>query len=157
MRCDEYIRCLPSEYVIENYEDWHLGSNGQRTGIRYGGIDDFHLMVPSFETNITNNYTGETGSYQDVLIERAVLEQESRAVYDICYGNSMSGYFYNPNAVNDKTVVLVSDSMGKVVAPFVILVNFLFLKSDVCIFSIYFATKNNFVVGTDFCVSLWNN
>ena len=108
-------------YVIDNFEDWHLGSNGQRTGIRYGGIDDFHLITPAFDTNITNVLTGETGSYQDVLIERVVLEQESRAVYDICYGNSMSGYFHNPNAANDKTVVLVSDSMGKVVAPFVIL------------------------------------
>lgn len=108
-------------YKIENFEDWHLGSNGQRTGIRYGGIDDFHLITPDFHTSITNVLTGETGSYQDVLIERVVLEEESRAVYDICYGNSMSGFFHNPNAANDKTVVLVSDSMGKVVAPFVIL------------------------------------
>ena len=108
-------------YHIENFEDWHLGSNGQRTGVRYGGIDDFHLITPTFETNLTNVLTGEVGTYQDVLIERTVLEQESRAVYDICYGNSMSGFFYNPNAINDKTVVLVSDSMGKVVAPFMIL------------------------------------
>ena len=108
-------------YSIEEFEAWHLGTNGQRTGIRYGGIDDFHLITPTFDTTITNAITGETGSYEDVLIERVVLEQESKAVYDICYGNSMSGYFHNPNAVSDKTVVLVSDSMGKVVAPFVIL------------------------------------
>ena len=108
-------------YIIENFEDWHLGSNGQRTGIRYGGIDDFHLVTPGFDTSITNMITGETGSYKDILIERVVLEQESRAVYDICYGNSMGSYFHNPNASNDKTVILVSDSMGKVVAPFMIL------------------------------------
>ena len=117
---DEQVTNIDN-YFIENYEDWHLGSNGQRTGIRYGGIDDFTLITPNFDTNITNLLTGESGTYEDVLIERVVLEEESRAVYDICYGNSMSGYFHNQNASNDKTVVLVSDSMGKVVAPFVIL------------------------------------
>lgn len=110
-----------NNYNIENFEDWHLGSNGQRTGIHYGGIDDFHLISPKFDTAITNMNTGENGSYNDVLIERIVLEEESRAVYDICYGNSMGAYFHNPNASGDKTVILVSDSMGKVVAPFMIL------------------------------------
>ena len=108
-------------YNVENFEAWHLGSNGQRTGVQYGGIDDFHLISPKFDTTITNTITEETGSYMDVLIERVVLEQESRAVYDICYGNSVGGYFYNPNALNQATVVLVTDSMGKVVAPFMTL------------------------------------
>ena len=93
---------------IENFGAWYLGSNGQRTGIYYGGIDDFQLISPAFDTSITNVVTGETGSYNDVLIERVVLEQESRAVYDICYGNSVGGYFHNPNerqdfSVNDKS------------------------------------------------------
>ena len=108
-------------YNIEHFAAWHLGSNEQRTGKCYGGIDDFQLISPAFDTSITNVVTGETGSYSDVLIERVVLEQESRAVYDICYGNSVGGYFHNPNANSDKTVVLVTDSMGKVVAPFMIL------------------------------------
>lgn len=114
------VKSLDS-YNIENLENWYLGSNGQRTGVQYGGIDDFHFISPKFETAITNLYTGETGNYTDILIERIVLEEKSRAVYDICYGNSMSGYFANPLVANDKKVIFISDSMGKVVAPFMIL------------------------------------
>ena len=35
-----------NNYNIEVYEKWHLGSNGQRTGIYFAGIDDFELIVP---------------------------------------------------------------------------------------------------------------
>ena len=117
---DEQVKNLEN-YQIDNYEDWHLGTNGQRTGIYYGGIDDFHLISPAFDTQLINMDTQETGSYHEILIEDAVLKEESRAVYDIAYGNSIGHYFHNPNAANDARVLVVSDSMGKVVAPFLIL------------------------------------
>ncbi len=117
---DEQVRDL-GNYRVDNYEDWHLGSNGQRVGIRYGGIDDFHMISPEFDTQITNMDTQVSGSYYDVLIEDAVLKEKSVATYDIAYGNSIGGHFYNPNAQNDAKVIVVSDSMGKVVAPFLIL------------------------------------
>ncbi len=117
---DEQVKNLEN-YQIDNYEDWHLGTNGQRTGIYYGGIDDFHLISPAFDTQLINMDTQATGSYHEILIEDAVLKEESRAVYDIAYGNSIGHYFHNPNAANDARVLVVSDSMGKVVAPFLIL------------------------------------
>ena len=117
---DEQVKNLEN-YQIENYEDWHLGTNGQRTGIYYGGIDDFQLISPEFDTQLISIDTQMSGSYNEILIEDAVLKEESRAVYDIAYGNSIGHYFNNPNAANDARVIVVSDSMGKVVAPFLIL------------------------------------
>ncbi len=117
---DEQVKSLEN-YQIDNYKDWHLGTNGQRTGIYYGGIDDFQLISPLFDTQLINMDTQVSGSYHEILIEDAVLKEESRAVYDIAYGNSIGHYFHNPNAANDARVIVVSDSMGKVVAPFLIL------------------------------------
>lgn len=117
---DEQVRNIDN-YRIDNYEDWHLGTNGQRVGIYYGGIDDFHMISPEFDTQITNTDTQVSGSYTDVLIEEAVLRERSAATYDIAYGNSIGSHFYNPNAQNEERVIVVSDSMGKVVAPFLIL------------------------------------
>lgn len=117
---EEQVKDL-GNYRIDNYEKWHLGTNGQRTGIYYGGIDDFHLISPEFDTQLVNMDTQVSGSYNEILIEDAVLKEESRAVYDIAYGNSIGHYFHNPNAANDARVIIVSDSMGKVVAPFLIL------------------------------------
>lgn len=108
-------------YRIDNYEKWHLGSNGQRVGVEYGGIDDFHVVIPEFDTLLTNVETQEMGSYYDILIEDAVLKEQGRATYDIAYGNSIGYHFYNHMAENDARVLVVSDSMGKVTNPFLIL------------------------------------
>lgn len=62
-RVDPKVRNLDN-YNVENFEEWYLGSNGQRTGIHYGGIDDFHFISPKFETAIANLNTGETGNYR---------------------------------------------------------------------------------------------
>lgn len=110
-----------NNYRIDNYEKWHLGSNGQRVGVKYGGIDDFHMIVPEFDTLVTNVETQETGGYYDVLVEDAVLKEQGRATYDIAYGKSVGYHFYNQMAENEARVLVVSDSMGKVTNPFLIL------------------------------------
>ncbi len=108
-------------YRIDNYPEWHLGSNGQRTGKYFGGIDDFHLITPDFPTAILNLNTNQAGTYEEILIEDAVLEQPSRAVYDIAYSYSLGNNFYTPNTANHARIIFVSDSMGKVVAPFMVI------------------------------------
>ena len=50
-RTDPKVREI-SNYTITNYENWHLGSRGQRTGAYFSGSDDFHLITPRFETSI---------------------------------------------------------------------------------------------------------
>lgn len=41
-----------TNYTITRYKGWHLGSRGQRTGKWFAGIDDYDLILPSFQTHL---------------------------------------------------------------------------------------------------------
>lgn len=119
-RTDPQIKSF-SNYTITNYENWHLGSRGQRTGKYYAGSDDFHLMTPDFDTAITH---GETrGTYESLIINMSALESRndtSRYTYDTTLGNANSDYT-NQLSFNDKKLLVMSDSFAKAVNPFLIL------------------------------------
>lgn len=110
-----------SNYTITTYENWHLGSRGQRTGAYFAGIDDFDLIIPNFETSLIRN--GTEGSYENLIINMSPLQsrdQQSRYTYDTVYGDALLNYI-NEDSLNDKKLLVVSDSLGKVVNPFLIL------------------------------------
>lgn len=107
-----------ANYDIETYPRWHLGSYGQRTGSLYAGIDDFKLFVPKFPTTIVQ---GErSGTMDEMLYNREPLEKRdfhSRYTYDAVLDAALGDYT-NPNAENDKKILLITDSFGKAVSPF---------------------------------------
>ena len=108
-----------SNYDIVRYEKWHLGSRGQRTGIYYGGIDDFDLILPKFETSIQNE-SGQVGSMQEMMINMEPfdsIDYTSRNTYDSVMRGSL-GNFTNLNCPNDIRILIISDSMGEVVNPY---------------------------------------
>lgn len=108
-------------YEIEVYEKWHLGSNGQRTGIYYAGIDDFKLFVPKFETSIVKGSLKADAS--KLLYDRTPLENKeytSRYTYDQVLGSSV-GNFKNLDCKNNKKILVMADSMAKSVYPYLIL------------------------------------
>ena len=110
-----------ANYTVTTYENWHLGSRGQRTGAYFAGIDDFDLITPNFETSLIND--GIEGSYEDLIINTSALEsrdQLSRYTYDNVYDNALSNYI-NLDAHNDKKLLVLTDSFGKVVNPFLVL------------------------------------
>lgn len=112
----------PSQYDILTYEKWHLGSNGQRTGRYYAGIDDFRLYVPKFDT-IIQNESGEVGKMQDLVYDMTPLtnrEYTSRYTYDDVLDKSYGNY-KNLNCANDVKVFVVTDSFGKAVNPFLMM------------------------------------
>ncbi len=112
------------DYTIQNYEEWHLGSNGQRTGVYYAGIDDFELIVPNFGTSI-QNAAGETGTFEQMLIDYGPLAEknyESRYTYDTVLKFSHYGEWYrNLQADNDTRIIVVCDSMARAVNPYLLL------------------------------------
>lgn len=117
---DERIRDIHN-YTVTNYEEWHLGSCGQRTGIYFAGIDDFHLITPDFETNLQSGKN--TGSMQELVYDTSALQNKnysSRYTYDSVLGKSQ-GEFVNLNSKNDKKILMVSDSFGNAVDPFLII------------------------------------
>lgn len=116
---DERISDIEN-YTITKYEKWHLGSNGQRTGIYYAGIDDFDLITPNFETFLQND-EGDIGTMEDQMINMKPLQNRdytSRYTYDNVLGKSLDEY-QNLDCKNDISVLLITDSFGKAVAPYI--------------------------------------
>lgn len=110
-----------SNYSVTTYPRWHMGSFGQRTGAYFAGIDDFELIEPMFDTYISNGT--ESGSYGEIVINKEALnnrDQTSRYTYDNVLGRSI-GHFVNTQALNDKKLLVMTDSFGKAVNPFLIL------------------------------------
>ena len=104
-----------SNYDKVVYKDWHLGSWGQRTGRYYAGIDDFILYEPMFETDINDTHD----DYR-VLYNYEPLKQRSHNpsyTYDYVLENSCSHYVNNLSA-NDTRLLIINDSMGYAVMPF---------------------------------------
>ena len=115
---DERISDIQN-YTVTTYKKWHLGSRGQRTGIYYAGIDDFDLIIPNFDTSIQND-AGTVGNMQDVMINMEPLANKdytSRYTYDSVLGGSL-GHFTNLDCKNDIKVLIITDSFGKAVAPY---------------------------------------
>lgn len=111
-----------NNYSVTTYKKWHLGSNGQRTGIYYAGVDDFDVILPQFDTKI-QSASGAEGTFEEVLIDYGALQNkdyESRYTYDNVLGNAL-GCYTNMNANNDKKILVICDSMGKSVNPYLIL------------------------------------
>lgn len=111
-----------NHYSITTYKNWHLGSNGQRTGRYYAGVDDFDVILPEFDTRI-QTVSGDVGTFEDIIINYEALQNknyESRYTYDNVLGNALGSYV-NLNADNDKKILVICDSMGKSVNPYLIL------------------------------------
>ena len=124
---DPIVRDL-SNYTIETYPKWHLGSRGQRTGRFFGGIDDFDLITPNFETHLVNvDKPEKEGAFRGLLINTDSLQERdlnllvhdlnNRSTYDMVLDHSL-GHYLNFNSHNDKRILIDSDSFGKAVAPF---------------------------------------
>lgn len=126
-----------SNYEVVTYEKWHLGSNGQRTGTLYAGIDDFRMIMPKFKTRFSRN--GLSGDFKETFICEDALKKtdySSRYTYDTTF-NSI-GHFVNELSENDIKVVLICDSMGKAVAPYLALsINELYVLDAYSIRGVY--------------------
>lgn len=110
-----------SNYSITTYPKWHLGSNGQRTGMSFAGIDDFDLILPTFETSISDG--SKEGRFEDIVVNQEVLAKKdlaSRYTYDSVLWKTL-GDFKNKKSENDKKILVVTDSFGRAVNPFLIM------------------------------------
>ena len=111
-------------YNIEVYKEWHLGSSGQRVGVYYAGADDMHYIKPKEDVIITDVTTQKTDSFFKIMYDESVLckrDYEQRLTYDNLYGATMGHQLHNDSALNNIKVLVSSDSMGKVVVPYMVL------------------------------------
>lgn len=108
-------------YKTTYYEDSFLGSQGRRVGKYYGGVDDFTLVTPKFETdyrvtiNKKNTRDEFEGNFTKALINEDILNDK-----DI-FTNRYVSYFgadypeviiENKSSVNGLKILIVKDSFG---------------------------------------------
>lgn len=111
------------------YSKRFLGSLGRNVGLSYAGLEDFTLLTPTYRTRL--HYYSEAagidqaGDFSEALIDYSHLE--STDYYNnSCYAAYMNGrqplaFIENELSDNDIHILLLSDSFGATVAPFLAL------------------------------------
>lgn len=104
----------------EAFEQYYIGSMGRRVGESYGGIDDFTLVTPGFDTDYTvyeRDYGGEKifeGTFEEAVLtnsylaEGTPLETNRYAAY---HGDNAELVFVNHNVRKGK-ILIIKDSFG---------------------------------------------
>ena len=117
-----------NDYEIDTYYNSFLGSQGKRVGALYNGIDDFYVVKPSFDTNLTVDIKdigfNITGNFQETMLhEESITPNNLLNKNDTAYDTYMKGNhslvkITNHNLKNGKNALLILDSYGCVVAPY---------------------------------------
>lgn len=117
----EGIYTNPESYKKVFYEKNFLGSQGRRVGKFYGGLDDYTLMLPTYETDYevtihkTNNMSVAEGSFEEAIVKYNLLRAKS------VFTNRYAAYFgadfpevviKNKKVNNDLKVMIVKDSFA---------------------------------------------
>ena len=124
-------RLAISNFKNEYYPKSFLGSQGKRVGALYNGVDDFSVVKPDFDTSFTVEMS-DKGESVTGTFEKTMLHKESITPYnllnkdDTAYDTYMRGNhplvkIKNHTITNGKKALLVLDSYGCVVAPFLAL------------------------------------
>ena len=118
-----------SEYNIEVYKDFFLGSSGKRTGSYYAGVDDFAVITPKYDTNISVSIPdvsiNKKGRFADVSFNDAEIRLDyfSANPYG-AYGHGSYGmkHYRNEAAPLELKVLAIGDSFSRVPFAFLPLV-----------------------------------
>ena len=118
-----------NNYSVKNYSKSFLGSMGRRVGKSYGGIDDFDIILPNFDTNfeISIPLSDEhySGSFEDTMIYYDRINPDdfyNSDAYSAYLGGNYPLYkIKNKNSTNNKKIVLIKDSFSCTMAPYLAL------------------------------------
>lgn len=110
-----------SNYSFTHYDNAIVGSWGQRTGKLFSGWEGIDILKPEFETKLLRTNDNAEGSFEEVwLAEDYIQENHPQHIYDLLFGNGYSG-FINQNTDSNARIMMMCDSFGKVVNPFLVL------------------------------------
>lgn len=115
-------------FNIKTYEQCFLGSQGKRIGALYSGLDDFDVITPKFETDYvvemrdtSTKVSGDfakTMLFEDAITPDNILNKDNTAYATYLGGNHDFIRMTNNKVKNGKKAVLILDSFGCVVAPY---------------------------------------
>lgn len=102
------------------YKNYYIGSMGRRVGESYGGIDDFTLITPKFDTDYTvyeRDYGGEKvfkGTFREAVLNNSYIAEGTPPDtnrYAVYHGDNAELEFIN-NKVKKGKILMVKDSFG---------------------------------------------
>ena len=119
---------IPDKYIdLESYnidvrENCFLGNAGKRTGIYYGGLDDFSVITPKYETEIHAEIPSieldKTGSFDEVMIDWTMLELDYFILPSMhsAYSFGPRGFksYLNEGAPIDLKLMAIGDSFSNI-------------------------------------------
>lgn len=113
------------------YKDSYLGSLGRKTGVNYGGVDDFTLLYPKFKTHFSyeaqlKDYVVETnGTFDQALIQNSYFhpdvnkyKPESDMYSSYLHGNNGVAHITNHLKKDGPKILFIKDSFMLPVAAF---------------------------------------
>lgn len=109
-------------YTEEVYPAIHLGSHGKSTGSVFaGGADDFDILVPTFDTLITDVDNEKQGPLDQIIFDKSFLQAKNPLSLDIYSSVLCMRHFRSETTGCGKKVMLICDSMGRMVFPYLTL------------------------------------
>lgn len=133
LNCEEGFRIDPELYDQNGYDftiypEWFLGSQGKKVTLAKTKADDFTVVVPRFETSLICEIPTlgmeEEGDFRILLDESKYQERD---LYNLSpyhaysWGDNALMTVTNRNDKSGKSILLIHDSYGDPVAPFMAL------------------------------------
>ena len=117
-----------NNYKIKTYKNTSLGSYGKKVGtwFTWRGKDDFDLIIPEFSTDLTERSLRtkkivRSGSFENTVLHTEQIKDDpyKSVMYDIySNGNQNMQIVLNNLKEDGKTVLIIRDSFGSPVTPF---------------------------------------
>lgn len=109
-----------NNYRFKVYKNFHLGSTGQRVGQYFAGADDYELILPDFETRLSDK-DGKIYTFDQIAVNWDTFSNKdatSRYTYDHAF---LSGW-KNTEKTTQISALILSDSFYTAVSPYMELV-----------------------------------
>lgn len=120
-----------NNYNFITYPDSYIGSMGRKTGVLYGGVDDFTVIYPKFKTDysykaVSPGVNIETfGRFEDALLNGYAFNlkdydsiMNTDKYFSYLYGNQAKVTIHNNQITNGYRVLMIKDSMSVPMASF---------------------------------------
>ena len=115
-----------NNYNVETYKDFFLGSMGRRVGRLFCGVDDFTLITPKFETDLTFTENGavfQRGAFADTVLMKEFID--TKAPVDTnryaVYRRDQAEVIFINHLVDGGKILIIKDSFGTPVYSFLAL------------------------------------
>ena len=106
-----------SQFDRKTWPNFYIGSMGRRVGRIYGGLDDFTLITPKYETNFSVTEDGAfyaEGSFEDAILKKEYIDEQATLDtnrYAVYHGDNAELIFEN-HMVSKGKILVIKDSFG---------------------------------------------